>query len=228
MQELGVDKTREDASSAFSDVSLHTSIVGAGGLYFLGLAKNNDHLVETGRLGEEAMVNSFLVVEALKLATNRERPNEGNGRGGFWPHGTRSYETDGSFPSGHAAATFALARGPCLGISEQASADSCVPFRPSYQRQPGHRARAFSFRRSCRGHVWVPDRRVRVPASCQWRGSVWLFGHTADTSVHTHVWPSAQVHACSGQLKRGHETRWQTKVHELDVAQSAAIVLKGK
>jgi len=109
MQELGVDKTREDVSSTFSDVGLYSSIAGAAGLYFLGLAKNNDHLAETGRLGEEAMVNSFLVVEALKLATNRERPDEGNGRGGFWPHGSRSYETDGSFPSGHAAATFALA-----------------------------------------------------------------------------------------------------------------------
>ncbi|MGH9511117.1 MAG: phosphatase PAP2 family protein [Terriglobales bacterium] len=76
----------------------------------LGSAKHNDHLAETGRLGEEAIVNSLLVVEALKLATNRERPNEGNGRGGFWPHGTRSYETDGSFSSGHAIATFAFAR----------------------------------------------------------------------------------------------------------------------
>lgn len=56
------------------------------------------------------IVDSLLVVEALKLATNRERPNEGNGQGGFWPHGTRSYELDGSFPSGHAAESFALAR----------------------------------------------------------------------------------------------------------------------
>jgi membrane-associated phospholipid phosphatase len=110
IQGLGVDKTREDASSTFSDVGLYGSIAGAGGLYVLGLAKHNDHLAETGRLGEEAMLNSLLVVEALKLATNRERPNEGNGHGGFWPHGTRSYETDGSFPSGHAAATFAFAR----------------------------------------------------------------------------------------------------------------------
>lgn len=110
MQELGVDKTREDMSSTFSDVGLYSSIAGGAGIYFLGLAKNNDHLAETGRLGEEAMVNSFLVVEALKLATNRERPNEGNGRGGFWPHGTRSYQPDGSFPSGHAAAMFAFAR----------------------------------------------------------------------------------------------------------------------
>ena len=70
----------------------------------------NEHLAETGRLGAEAVIDSVLVVEALKLATNRERPNEGNGQGGFWPHGTRSYELDGSFPSGHATESFALAR----------------------------------------------------------------------------------------------------------------------
>ena len=80
------------------------------GVYFLGLATHNEHLAETGRLGAEAVADASLVVEALKLATNRERPNEGNGLGGFWPHGTRSYEIDGSFPSGHAAASFALAR----------------------------------------------------------------------------------------------------------------------
>ncbi len=109
-QDLGIDKTRIDASNAFSDVGLYGSIAGAGGLYLLGATTHNDHLAETGRLGGEAIVNSLFVVEALKLATNRERPNEGNGRGGFWPHGTRSYESDGSFPSGHAAATFAFAR----------------------------------------------------------------------------------------------------------------------
>lgn len=109
-QELGFDQTRIDVSSTLSDVGLYGSIAGTAGVYLLGAATHNDRLTETGRLGEEAIVNSLLVAEALKLATNRERPNEGNGRGGFWPHGTRSYETDGSFPSAHAAASFALAR----------------------------------------------------------------------------------------------------------------------
>ena len=109
-QELGIDKTRIDVSNTISDVGLYGSIGGAGALYLLGAATHNDRLAETGRLGEEAIVNSLLVVQALKLATNRERPNEGNGRGGFWPHGTRSYEVNGSFPSGHAAVTFAFAR----------------------------------------------------------------------------------------------------------------------
>jgi len=107
-QDLGIDKTRIDTSSTISDVGLYGSMGGAGGLYVLGLASHNSHLAETGRLGEEAIADGLLVVEALKLASNRERPDEGNGRGGFWPHGMRSYEADGSFFSGHAIATWAF------------------------------------------------------------------------------------------------------------------------
>jgi len=110
-QNLGMDKSRIDASNIVSGFgSPYATLGGAAGLYFLGLGTHDEHLAETGRLGAEAVVDSLLVVEALKLATNRERPNEGNGQGGFWPHGTRSYELDGSFPSGHAAESFALAR----------------------------------------------------------------------------------------------------------------------
>ena len=60
--------------------------------------------------GSGSCPHASFVAEALKLATNRERPNEGNGQGGFWPHGTHSYELNSAFPSGHAAASFALAR----------------------------------------------------------------------------------------------------------------------
>jgi hypothetical protein len=110
-QELGVDKGRIDTSNIISGFgSPYATLGGSAGLYFLGLKTHNEHLAETGRLGGEAVIDSMLVTAALKLATNRERPNEGNGQGGFWPHGTRSYEVDGAFPSGHAMESFALAR----------------------------------------------------------------------------------------------------------------------
>jgi membrane-associated phospholipid phosphatase len=110
-QNLGIDKSRIDTSNVISGFgSTYATLGGAAGLYFIGLGTHNAHVAETGRLGAEAVIDATLVVEALKLATNRERPNEGNGQGGFWPHGTRSYEVDGSFPSGHAAESFALAR----------------------------------------------------------------------------------------------------------------------
>jgi membrane-associated phospholipid phosphatase len=110
-QDLGIDQSRIDTSNIISAFgSPYATFGGAAGLYLIGLGTHNTHLAETGRLGAEAVLDASLVVEALKLATNRERPNEGNGQGGFWPHGTRSYEVNGAFPSGHAAASFALAR----------------------------------------------------------------------------------------------------------------------
>lgn len=111
LQNLGIDKSRIDTSNTISAFgSPYATFGGAAGLYLLGLGTHNEHLAETGRLGAEAVADASIVVEAFKLATNRERPNEGNRQGGFWPHSTRSYELDGSFPSGHAAASFALAR----------------------------------------------------------------------------------------------------------------------
>jgi len=82
----------------------------AGALYLLGALKHNEHLRETGILGAEAVANASLVAEGLKLATNRERPDDGLGTGRFWPHGTQDYSLDSSFPSSHAAASWALAR----------------------------------------------------------------------------------------------------------------------
>jgi membrane-associated phospholipid phosphatase len=108
---LGIDQSRIDLSNRISALgSPYATLAGAAGFYFLGMGTHNEHLAETGRLGAEAVVDASLVVEALKLATNRQRPNEGNGQGNFWAHGTRSIALDGSFPSGHAAASWALAR----------------------------------------------------------------------------------------------------------------------
>ena len=108
-QELGIDRSRVDTSNTISQFgSTYATLAGGGTLYVVGRLTHNDHLAETGRLGTEAVIDASLVAEALKLATNRERPNEGNGTGGFWPHGTRSFSD--SFPSGHAIGSWALAR----------------------------------------------------------------------------------------------------------------------
>jgi membrane-associated phospholipid phosphatase len=100
-----------NASEVVSDFgSAYATFGEAGALYVLGALKHNEHLRETGLLGAEAVADASLVVEGLKLATNRERPNEGIGTGRFWPHGTRDYPLDSSFPSSHSAASWALAR----------------------------------------------------------------------------------------------------------------------
>ncbi len=109
LQELGTDQSRIDTSNTISQFgSTYATLAGGGTLYVVGRLTHNDHLAETGRLGTEAVIDATLVAEALKLATNRERPDEGNGTGGFWPHGTRSFSD--SFPSGHAIGSWALAR----------------------------------------------------------------------------------------------------------------------
>jgi hypothetical protein len=109
LHELGIDQSRIDASNNISLFgSTYATLAGGGALYAVGRLTHNDHLAETGRLGTEAVIDASLVAEALKLATNRERPDEGNGTGGFWPHGTRSFSD--SFPSGHAIGSWALAR----------------------------------------------------------------------------------------------------------------------
>src|SRR5229473_8054289 len=108
-QNLGIDQSRIDTSNTISQFgSTYATLAGGGTLYVVGRLTHNDHLAETGRLGTEAVIDAILVAEALKLATNRERPDEGNRTGGFWPHGTRNFSD--SFPSGHAIGTWALAR----------------------------------------------------------------------------------------------------------------------
>lgn len=111
IRELGPDKSRIDTShkiAAFG--SPWVTGGGAAAVYFLGAATHNDKLAETGRLGAEAVIDASIVAEGLKLATNRRRPEQGDGTGKFWPDGTRVYSISSSFPSGHAAASWALAR----------------------------------------------------------------------------------------------------------------------
>lgn len=74
----------------------------AGGLYMLGKVRHDEHQKEAGLLSAEAGLNSVIVAEALKYITGRERPNVGDGRGGFFKGGS-------SFPSTHAIAAWSVA-----------------------------------------------------------------------------------------------------------------------
>lgn len=85
-----------------SDYGVYSMIGGAGGLYFLGLATHNEHARETGFLSGEATIDSVAIVEAIKLATQRQRPFQGDGSGPFWKGGS-------SFPSEHSAVAWSIA-----------------------------------------------------------------------------------------------------------------------
>jgi membrane-associated phospholipid phosphatase len=111
MKTLGSTKSRLDVSKKVARFgSPYATAAGAAGLYVIGLGTHNEHLTETGRLAGEAIADAALVGEVLKLATNRQPVDTGNGQGGFWPHGTSSFVVSSSFPSGHAITTWAMAR----------------------------------------------------------------------------------------------------------------------
>ncbi|MCU1336242.1 MAG: phosphoesterase, PA-phosphatase related [Bryobacterales bacterium] len=95
-----------DQVSISKDVSQlgagYTVIPIAAGFYIGGAFAHNEKARETGVLGAEAIVDAVIVGEVLKLATQRQRPLDGNGNGRFFAGGS-------SFPSGHSAVSWALA-----------------------------------------------------------------------------------------------------------------------
>ncbi len=72
------------------------------GFYAYGILRNDSKAREVAVLGGEALIDSLIVVEVLKLATGRKRPDAQHEPSQFFDGG------DG-FPSGHAIATWALA-----------------------------------------------------------------------------------------------------------------------
>jgi membrane-associated phospholipid phosphatase len=72
------------------------------GFYLFGRAKHDDRARETGLLGAEALVDSAIVVTALKEISQRSRPLSGKSRSDFFDGGS-------SFPSGHSIAAWSLA-----------------------------------------------------------------------------------------------------------------------
>ena len=87
---------------AFSNAGLAAFVGIGGGMFILGHLTQNEDRRETGLLSGEAGIDALLQTEALKFMTGRERPFTGDGRGRFFQGGT-------SFPSQHAAMSFAIA-----------------------------------------------------------------------------------------------------------------------
>src|SRR5437870_6715926 len=87
-------------------VSYAGSSYGVGGValtfYLFGRARHDDRARETGLLGAEALIDSAIVVTALKEITQRSRPLSGKSRSDFFDGGS-------SFPSGHSIAAWSLA-----------------------------------------------------------------------------------------------------------------------
>lgn len=74
----------------------------AAGFYLIGRATHNKRARETGILSAEAIIDSGIVVTALKEITQRARPLTGNDRSKFFVGGS-------SFPSGHSIEAWTVA-----------------------------------------------------------------------------------------------------------------------
>lgn len=86
-----------------SNATLAALLGGAGGLWLLSYQNHDQHWRETGFLAGAAALNSLVVVEAMKYAAQRDRPNQEFGQGLFFQNGGTS------FPSAHAATAWAVA-----------------------------------------------------------------------------------------------------------------------
>jgi membrane-associated phospholipid phosphatase len=99
-----------DNSGSLPPLSRNISRLGAvyttGGVaaafYLIGRARGNARARETGLLGAEALIDSGIVVQALKTITQRPRPLVDDASGEFFDRGN-------SFPSGHAISAWSLA-----------------------------------------------------------------------------------------------------------------------
>lgn len=95
-----------DQVAISSDVSrlgaVYTVLPITAGLYIGGAIAHNEKARETGVLSGEAILDTLIVAEVFKLATQRQRPLDGEGKGSFFGGGA-------SFPSGHSAESWALA-----------------------------------------------------------------------------------------------------------------------
>ena len=85
-----------------SNAGLAAFVGAGGGLFLLGHLAHNDEQRETGLLSGEAAIDAFLDTEVFKYAAGRDRPFVGDGQGRF-------FEGGGSFPSQHAAVSWAIA-----------------------------------------------------------------------------------------------------------------------
>lgn len=88
------------------DISQGGSLYATGGtaavFYLVGRATHNARARETGLLGTEAFIDSGIVVQVLKAASQRQRPPVDDSSGEFFDGGS-------SFPSGHAISAWSLA-----------------------------------------------------------------------------------------------------------------------
>jgi membrane-associated phospholipid phosphatase len=77
--------------------------------YIAGSVTHNGHLQQTAVLAGEAMADSIILNTGLGYAIDRQTPMQGNGKGDFWPHGTKTWPDGQSMPSDHSILVWSFA-----------------------------------------------------------------------------------------------------------------------
>ncbi len=95
--------TQVNVGLAVSQAGTFYALGGLSASFFLaGRLTGSSRARETGLLSAEALLHTQAVVQMMKFAFGRERPDYGTGQGDF-------FSGQQSFPSGHAAGTWAVA-----------------------------------------------------------------------------------------------------------------------
>jgi len=98
IQSTSTARRWDTASTVGLDLELGTAAL----MYGVGCLSHRTTLRSTGLIALEAAGAASLLDTLVKAGTNRQRPDQANSAGEFWEKGK-------SFPSGHAAGTFAIA-----------------------------------------------------------------------------------------------------------------------
>jgi hypothetical protein len=96
--------SRVSRASTFSNAGLGALVGVSSGMYLWGSFAKNEHARETGFLSGEAAIDAYLDTTLIQCVAGRNRPFTGNGQGNFFSSGGA-----GSFPSQHAAISWAVA-----------------------------------------------------------------------------------------------------------------------
>jgi membrane-associated phospholipid phosphatase len=100
--ELAEDPSIETPSHSISQIGSFPLYVTPVALMVLGHMTKDEQAIKAGSVTLQAVLHSAIIVQTLKASTNRQRPSNALGDGGFWDGGK-------SFPSGHAMSSWAFA-----------------------------------------------------------------------------------------------------------------------
>ncbi len=89
--------------------AVYVPIAAIVGGYAAGAWRKDDYLQQTAVLSGEAILDAQILNLPLKYAINRQTPDQGDGTGRFWPHGTKTWPDGQSMPSGHSLTAWSMA-----------------------------------------------------------------------------------------------------------------------